>query len=461
MFLRPHHFQAAQRHWFQWANTSEKWDVHYNWGLRSIDIDLDALATSQLLVRSLKARLRDGTLISTDDDGQLTPVSLKEALDQSPVLTVFLAIPLFELTKANIGGDGAMGARYSVDSQDLEDENTGINPQLVQVRRMNFKLLLSTQNQSGYEVLPIARIAKSTQAAANPELDKTYIPPALACDAWRPLKERYLEEIAFRITKIGEAKARRMIASGITPESHAPNERLLLDQLRILNDATATLAMLSSMSGLHPVQAYLELWRIVGQLAIFDRALRRPPALVSYDHDDLWKCFEKAREYVYARLDDMKDVEIIEIPFKGDGPRMQVSLESRFLEQGTQMYVGVLSKPQLQRKDCDRILNRRLEMKMASSQRVDDIFRLGERGLNLTFCDQMPPNLVSYSRYTFFEIDRASQPEEWTVVQKSLNLAIRLRTTGDLTKQPAVVVSLDGQSIGFQFSLFIIPKQKQ
>ena len=47
MFLRPHHFMTAQRHWFHQAGLSERFDLHYNWGLRSVAIDLDALARTR------------------------------------------------------------------------------------------------------------------------------------------------------------------------------------------------------------------------------------------------------------------------------------------------------------------------------------------------------------------------------------------------------------------------------
>src|SRR5262245_22386414 len=69
MFLRPHHLQAAQRYWAHQGMLGEKWDLHYNWGLRAIDLDLDALSNYRCVVRQLRARLRDGTLVSIPEDG--------------------------------------------------------------------------------------------------------------------------------------------------------------------------------------------------------------------------------------------------------------------------------------------------------------------------------------------------------------------------------------------------------
>src|SRR4029079_7827252 len=78
MFLRPQHFQAGQRHLEHQADRSAQWDVHYNWGLRSLELDLDALANFRLVVRALEARLRDGSLVAIPENGVLAPVDLRD-----------------------------------------------------------------------------------------------------------------------------------------------------------------------------------------------------------------------------------------------------------------------------------------------------------------------------------------------------------------------------------------------
>ncbi len=80
MFLRPHHFQALERYWSQQLNRGDKYDLHYNWGLAAIDLDRDALANYRLVIRSLKARLRDGTTVSVPEDGVLPTLDLKHSL---------------------------------------------------------------------------------------------------------------------------------------------------------------------------------------------------------------------------------------------------------------------------------------------------------------------------------------------------------------------------------------------
>ena len=92
MFLRPHHMQTANRHALYLANQSEKWDHHYNWGLRAFDLDKDALSNHRLVIRALQARLRDGTLISIPEDATLPALDLKQLMAAENSLTVNLAV---------------------------------------------------------------------------------------------------------------------------------------------------------------------------------------------------------------------------------------------------------------------------------------------------------------------------------------------------------------------------------
>ena len=125
MFLRPHHLQAAQRYAAQEISLNGKWDLHYNWGIRAVTLDLDALANYRLVVSRLKCRLRDGTLVSVPEDGLLTPLDLKPAFEAGNSHTVFLGVPVLQLGKANRSSEGASeGYRYRLDTQPLEDENT-------------------------------------------------------------------------------------------------------------------------------------------------------------------------------------------------------------------------------------------------------------------------------------------------------------------------------------------------
>jgi type VI secretion system protein ImpJ len=462
MFLRPHHFQTAQRYGFHLAQQSEKWDLHHNWGLRSIALDQDALANYRFAVSALRARLRDGTTVSIPEDGVLPALDLKAAFEQGNTVTVFLAVPVLNLGKANVAADGSggEGARFLLDTQELEDENTGVNPQPVQVRLLNLKLLLSTQGHSGYEVLPIARVEKSPRAEATPQLDESYIPPVLACDAWKPLGTGILQTVYDRIGKKIELLASQVISRGISFDSHGQGDPQIFAQLRELNEAYALLGVLAFAPGIHPLPAYLELCRLVGQLAIFGAA-RRPPELPRYDHDDLGGCFYRVKQYLDGLFDLLVEPDYKERPFIGAGLRMQVTLEPAWLEPAWQMFVGVQSP--LEPDECIRLLTMpgQLDMKIGSSDRVDAIFRMGQAGLRFGHQPLPPRALPAQQGLIYFQVSRESQQAEWANVQKSLTLAIRLnenRIAGNIQGQRVLTIKTGSQTTTLQFTLYLVPQ---
>lgn len=460
MFLRPHHFQASQRYGAYELARATHWNLHHAWGLRGIELDRLALANHRFVVRSLRARFRDGSLIATPEDGDLAALDLKEALARDGVVTVLLGLPVVHLGRPNAGESRGDDARYLLDGNEVEDENTGVNPQRIQVRLLNFRLFLSTQDQTGFEVLPLARIEKSARADAVPQLDLAFIPPVLACDAWAPLQEGILQAVFDRVGKKIELLGEQVLARGIDFDSSAQGERLLFEQLRVLNEAHAVLGVSAFVEGVHPREAYTELCRIVGSLAVFGEA-RRVPRLPPYDHDDLGGCFHAVKHHIDALLDAVVEPAYKERAFIGAGMRMQVSLEPMWVESGWQMFIGVDSP--LEVEDCVRLLTRAggLDMKVGSSERVDSLFRLGQAGLKFTHSPQRPAALPQRPGLLYFQLGREAQQSEWANVQRSLSLAVRLnenRIAGNIQDQRRLTVNLGGgQTTTLQFTLFVVP----
>lgn len=460
MFLRPQHLQAADRRLELMTDRGGKWNLHYDWGFRSVDLDLDALGNDRLVVRSLRARLRDGTLIAVPDDATLGELDLKVAFGGRNDVTIYLGVPVLQLTRANVADNGnADAARYQVDTLQLEDENTGLNPQPVAVRRLNVRLLTDTQDHGGYEVLPLARIKKADRAEAVPQLDTSYIPPLLACDAWPPLAAGIFQQTYDRIGKKLDMFSRQVVSRGMTFDSRGQGDRLLWEQLRVMNEAYAPLGVQAFAQGVHPFTMYVALCRLVGQLSVFG-AQRRPPELPKYNHDDLGTCFWRVKQHVDALLDMVVEPEYRERSFIGAGMRMQVALEPAWLESGWQIYVGVQSS--LPAEQCQRLLTSGLDMKIGSSERVDEIFRLGQAGLRFNYVGRPPRALPFQSGLIYFQVDRQAQQEEWDMVERSLALAIRMNENlivSNIQGQRTLTIKVGNQSTTLQFTLYVVPNE--
>jgi type VI secretion system protein ImpJ len=454
MFLRPHHLQAAQRHLGDALHTSSCWDVHYNWGLRVFEMDRDALANHRLVIRRLRARLRDGTLISIPEEGELPALDLKPAFEREELIRVFLGVPVVRLGRANVAGARPEeGGRFLLDTLELEDENTGLNPQPIDVRRLNLQLLFGDRDHAGFEVLELARFRKTAHADATPELHLEYIPSVLACDAWTPLQHGILQAIYDRIGRKIDLLAEQVLSRGITLGSQAAGDALIFANLDTLNEAYALLHILAFAQGVHPFGAYVELCRLVGRLALFGET-HRPPELPRYDHDDLGGCFYRVKQHLDLLLDLIREPDYKRRAFEGVGQRMQVALEPAWLESQWQMYVGVKSK--LAPNECVALLSPGgLDMKIGSSEQVDRIFKVAAAGLRFTYTQVPPRVLPAEPGLIYFQVSRDS--EEWRNVQRSLTLAVRINETRVVDGiEGKRILTIRGANTTLEFTLFVV-----
>jgi type VI secretion system protein ImpJ len=459
MFLSPHHFQAAERHWAARGQADEKWDHHYNWGTRSIELDRDALSNHRLVVRRLRARLRDGTIVSVPEDGSLPERDLRPAFAQTAGVTAFLAIPVARLGQANVTEDGGTDrGRYLLETQDLEDENDGLNPQPLQFRRLNLRLLLSTEDRGGFEVLELARLEKSADADAAPRLDASYIPPVLACDSSETLQVGILQSLYDRIGKKLDLLANQVETRGIGIEGQSAGDALIVGQLRALNEVYPLFRVLAFADGIPPLTAYVEMCRLLGQLALFGES-RRSPEVPLYDHDNLSRCFYTVRRYLDGLFDRILEPQYKVRPFEGAGMRMQVPLEPAWLETAWRLFVGVRSP--LSPEECVNLVTKtaQLDMKIGSSSTVDLIFQRGLAGLNFVHTPQPPRALPSSPGLIYFEVNREAQQSEWQNIQKTLTLAIRLnenRVEGSIEGQQILRIRVGAQTVTLQFALYVV-----
>ena len=473
MFMWPHHMQQEERLQAERLVVSHRWNIHHNWGVRKIEWDADAFKSGLLEIKFLQARMRDGTLVEIPAEGRLPTIDLNEILIGKDQVTVFLAIANLHENRPNTsvpqapGADSAGGAvpietRYLVETFEVADENTGVDQQTLEFRSLNLKLMSSAQDTAGYDVLEIARFEKSPEAGGAPQLDVNYIPPVLACDAWKPLSEGIMQMLYHHLSSRMVTLAEKVITRVITFETQNPGDQKMLARLAVLNEASTVLNTIAFAEGIHPFTAYVELCRLVGQLAIFG-ASRRAPQIPAYDHDDLAGCFFWVKRYLE---DDPDRDSFEERDFIGEGLRMQVAMEAKWLEAAWQLFVGVRS-PLPQTEVIDLLTKPgQLDMKIGSGDRVDHMFTRGIKALEFTHAPHPPRVLPTMSDLTYFQVNRDSQKSEWAQVQQSLTLAIRVNHSrfivgpqGDIQGQRVLTLKQQGAKAAatMEFSLFLVP----
>jgi type VI secretion system protein ImpJ len=475
LFLRPQHFQAAERYWTELVQTSEQWDHPYNYGLTMLEYSKEALANHQFQIHSLKARMPDGTLVSLESGNEpdrldLKPtlvamnqgkVDLTEAFGRESTIKVYLAVPKLQLGRANVGYPGqADHARYLETDQSTQDESRGGEDQTIQVRSLNARLLLSTQDLSGYEVLPIAQIRRASEEQAVPRIDPDYIPPVVSITAWPPLGRDIVRAIYDIIGQKIEVLSLQISNRGIGLEGRDPGDLDRIMMLTELNVAFSTLAVLAFAQGVHPFVAYTELCRIVGQLSIFGPK-RRSEDIPAYDHDDLAGIFTQIRIRIERLINTVRDYEFEQRYFVGVGMGMQVTLEPKWFNSDWQWYIGV-NKGELSEQECRELLSAgQLDWKFGSSRQVEILFKHRAEGLRLNLVDRTIRALPSRGEWIYYEVDRKDSPA-WRDVQETQTLAMRLKDTlivnaDRLQGERRLSVSLRGKRVTLQFALFAVP----
>ncbi|MCO6453741.1 MAG: type VI secretion system baseplate subunit TssK [Pirellulaceae bacterium] len=474
LFLRPQHLQAADRYWSEATRKSQQWDSPYFYGLHSIEFSREALGNHQFEVYELRARMRDGTLVSLEAGQEPDRINVKEAVkqaqastrlaeafDSTAIVTVFLGVPRLRMGRANVGnGELAADARYRETELAVQDESRGGNDQRIQFRQLNARLLLSTDDLSGYELLPIARIERATDREASPQLDETYIPPVLSTNAWPQLNRLFVRDINDMIGKKIEVLAAQIKNRHIGLDARDPGDAERILMLSQLNAAYGALAVLSFAQGIHPLSAYLELCRVLGQLSIFGPS-RRTEDVPAYDHEDLYRVFYEIRRRIEALINAVRDYEYEQRYFLGVGLGMQVSLVPKWFNADWQWYVGV-NKGELTVQECrDLLAPGELDWKLGSSRQVEMIFTKRMPGVDLIPVERQIRALPSRSEWLYFEIPRRDSPA-WRDVQETQSLAMRLKDSLILNRdrlqgESRMVVSYKGRKVPVEFALFAVP----
>lgn len=461
LFLRPHHLQANDRYWAELTSTSDHWDNAYNYGIYDFEYSREALSNYFLDISVLKARMQDGTLVDLEHGRKPDRLPLKEAFANESILRVFLGVPKLKLGRENCGSAGDLGdPRYTASRLTLADESRGSHEQEIEFRELNARLLLSTQDLSGFELLPLAQIKRASEGQSTPEIDADYIPPLLATSIWPGLSDQIVRSLYDLIGQKIEVLSQQMVNRGMGRDSQDPGDLDRISMLEMLNEAYATLTVLSFAHSIHPFAIYMEFCRVLGKLSIFTPE-RRVAEIPGYDHDDLARIFKEIKIRIERILLGLRDYEFEQRYFLGVGLGMQVSLEPRWFHSNWEWCIGV-RKGDLSVQECRQLLSAgALDWKLGSSRQVENIFLRRSQGVELRPLDRPIRALPASQEWTYFDVIQNDSPA-WRDVVETQTLAMRLKDSliqnkDKLQGERDIHVSAMGKKVNLQFALFAIP----
>lgn len=460
MFLRPHHFQAAERYWDELASLNTNFSNPYAYGLQKVTISAEALANGSLEFGSLRARWKDGTIIAQDEN-HIERVELTERLDLTKIgnnpVTAYLAIPTLQEGQANVAINSTGGHyRYIEFHRPIDDESVGGNRQEIALRTLNYRILFSHEELSGFDTIPIARLVKSQADDGHFLIDSNYFPPAMTIQSWPELAgvvRAIYDVIGSRIQSLSEVVREKSIT--LSSQSQGDLEKILL--LHSLNEASGELSCLAFASGVHPLVAYTALCRIVGKCSIFGPGLTIEK-VPRYDHEDLATIFRWALDRIRKLIYSVKGDEYEQRYFQGSGRGMLVQLEPEWFGLEWDWYFGV-DPVNISRDECIHLLKDSIDWKLGSSDKVEQYMTLQKPGIKLKPVAQIPRALPSRGNWVYFQIRR--EEDAWKHVQVTQTLAMRVRSDqianlDTLEGARRLRLAIDGKTHGLEFAIFAV-----
>jgi type VI secretion system protein ImpJ len=466
MVLRPQHFQAADRHIGELIATGNQLDHAYSYGCLHLSINERALGNFQFEVLRCVARMHDGTIISFDPQNtervdlrqeSLGTGGLKEALAANERVTVYLAVPRFAEGRANVSeANGADATRFVAFELERDDESAGGNRQLLSFREPNVRILLSTQDLQGYDILPLCRLIRAPDGD-TPRLDPDYFPPCLAVDAWEPLGSGVMRGIhdmcGARVTQLTSL----LVTRSIDWSSQRPGDLQRMYLAGAMNEMLGAMSSLAFGRGVHPFVAWTELCRCVGRLSILGPE-KRSPEFPRYDHDDLARIFHWAWREI-ERLTELPDEAVEQRWFIGAGRVLKVALDPKWLTREWEIFIGIHFQGMTREKFVAIFSEEAPDWKFGSLDQVEDIFRHKKRGVRLQPLRQVPGALAGRGNWLYFAIKEDN--EYMQHVRLSSNLAIRIRddqiyNLAELDGNRRVVLQLAGQLVSMELAVFAV-----
>jgi type VI secretion system protein ImpJ len=280
MLLAPQHFQQQSLRHELLVHYHAAAAAPFHWGVRRLAFG-PGLADGVFNVVELEAVLPDGLIVSQSKaDAELT-VNLKQRIDdvKNGPLTVHLAV-------VARGGGLAQDERYSSeDGGMVRDENTGDGELPITVLKPKLQLLLGDDVPAKYVSFPLARIAYENETF----IQTPFEPPLLRVELGSPI-HKLCGNIAVSLRE----KAILLAEEVRSPAASTLGVPQVLDRKVLIHCLVGELPAFEALLGSrvsHPFPLYLAFCSLLGHVAGLGRVLV-PPALPSYDHNDVMASFE-------------------------------------------------------------------------------------------------------------------------------------------------------------------------
>lgn len=416
MFLNPQHFQQQERYFERFVNGKCEAYGAYGWGIQEFEVDQQLLKLGKLSVISAKGVFPDGTPFSVPDLNAAPPVlEIGENMHETQV---YLAIPVRRPGAIDVvREETSQGlARYYSSEMPVRDvTQEGSENLSVDVATLRMKLLLDTDDLSGYTYIGVLKISESREDK-DIILDDQYLPSCLDINA-APRLSGFLTELVGMLHHRAEAIAGRLADARRGGTAEVADYMML----QLINRLEPFVNHLSTIKGLHPIALYAETLQIVGEFSTFVAKSKRPGTYLPYLHEDLTATFAPVMASLRESLSMVYEQTALAMPLveKKYGIRVAEITDRSMLT--TSSYVLAV------RADvAEDVVRTRLpaQMKIGPVERIRQLVNAAMPGIQIKPLPVAPRQIPFRTGYTYFELERNSN--FWKELQTSGGFAMHV-----------------------------------
>lgn len=416
MFLNPQHFQQQDRYVEQFVNGRCAALGKHGWGVSEFELDQQLLNLGKISVQRARGVFPDGTPFNFPDADDPPPVI--DIPENAKDAVICLAVPVRRPGAVDVlPEDSKQGlARYYAVEQSVRDVTVeGGDSQKLQVGKLRLRLLLDSDDLSGYAHVGLCKISEVRQEK-DIALNERFIPTVLDCKATINLSA-FMAELHGLLRHRAEAIAGRLADSRRGGTAEIADYLLL----QVINRVEPLICHMSQLDGLHPLRLFEELVQLTGELSTFVASNRRPPEMPRYLHSDLEQTFAPLMQTLRNYLSMVYEQTAVELNLqeKKYGVRVAEITDRSLLTTAT-FVLAVRAEV------TDDTIRARFpaQIKIGPVERIRQLVNAALPGIELKALPVAPRQIPFRSGYTYFELDQNSQ--YWKEMSRSGGFAMHV-----------------------------------
>ena len=309
--LCPVHFQQQDRYAESQMSQRGLLLSRYGWGFTEFAIDEQYLNLGKVVLSKAQGILPDGSLFEIGHGQEGLSLDVEPGTMNRQVV---LALPIALEGSSEIRDESNQGlsTRY-VAHPVMVRSNVAADTRerTIQCARPDLKLMFEDDSsRSGHVILPVLHIVEC-RPDKSILVDKDFTPTFMHLGA-SSLLSGYLRELIGLISHRADQLARRISSAGSTGTAEIADFMLL----QCLNRAEPVFKHLDKTPHVTPEDFYRALLSLVGELASYVEAGKRPGDLPDYNHKAQYSCFTDLMELARFALSMVLEQHAIELPLQ-------------------------------------------------------------------------------------------------------------------------------------------------